>query len=195
MTREEAQCLAQAYIDQSAGADPALQGQIIEDSTQEVFCGWVFHYQSKRYLESGEIGHAFAGNAPILIDARDGSLHITGTAHPTDYYLRNYQDTGDTGIEATPAVELKGWREGAQKVEGTKLINRSTSLGLARSKRCIDDALDRVPTIIDMGSFEAASQLATGLQELGWDALVKRKAPNKAWVDNPLPRRESEIES
>jgi Immunity protein 35 len=179
MTRDEAQSMAQAYLDETAAGNPALVGQIIEDATQEVFCGWVFHYQSKRYLESREIGHAFAGNAPILIDARDGSLHITGTAHPNDYYLRNYQDTGDTGIEATPAVELTGWREGAQKIEGTKLIHRSTSLGLARSKRCIDDALNGVPTIIDMDCFETASQLATGLHELGWDALVKRRAPNK----------------
>ena len=172
--------MAQAYIVETAAGDPALDGQIIEDTTQEVFCGWIFHYQSKRYLESGEIGHAFAGNAPILIDARNGSLHITGTAYPTDYYLRNYQDTGDTSIEATPAVELTGWRDGAQKIDGTKLINRSTSLGLAKSKGCIDDALDHTATVIDMDSFEAASKLATELHALGWDASVKRKAPNKA---------------
>ncbi|PLT18883.1 YrhB domain-containing protein [Ralstonia mannitolilytica] len=58
---------------------------------QDLPYGWVFFYNSKAYLESGEIGAMLAGNAPFVVDAFDGSLHVLGTAHPVDFYLKEYE--------------------------------------------------------------------------------------------------------
>jgi len=32
-----------------------------------------------------------AGNAPIIVNRFDGSLHFTGTARPTEEYIRDYE--------------------------------------------------------------------------------------------------------
>lgn len=52
--------------------------------------GWYFCYQSKEFLETGELSAQLAGNAPFLIDKQSGELHILGTAKPLESYLDDY---------------------------------------------------------------------------------------------------------
>ncbi|MDG9884248.1 YrhB family protein [Pseudomonas sp. GD04058] len=52
--------------------------------------GWYFCYQSKEFLETGELSTQLAGNAPFLIDRQSGELYILGTAKPIDSYLKDY---------------------------------------------------------------------------------------------------------
>lgn len=52
--------------------------------------GWYFCYQSKEFLETGELSTQLAGNAPFLIDRQSGELCILGTAKPIDSYLEDY---------------------------------------------------------------------------------------------------------
>ena len=40
---------------------------IVEHSTIERPWGWVYFYNSKKYLETGEARYAVAGNAPLLV--------------------------------------------------------------------------------------------------------------------------------
>jgi Immunity protein 35 len=53
--------------------------------------GWLFAYNTKEYLETGEIGFALAGSGPIIVDRIDGQLYQTGSAHPVQYYLDQYR--------------------------------------------------------------------------------------------------------
>jgi Immunity protein 35 len=53
--------------------------------------GWLFAYNTKEYLETGEIGSALAGNSPIIVDRTDGQLYETGSTYPVQYYLDQYQ--------------------------------------------------------------------------------------------------------
>ena len=53
--------------------------------------GWVFFYDSIAHQESGEFRDALAGNAPILVDRTDGSVHVTGTARPVAEYIERYR--------------------------------------------------------------------------------------------------------
>lgn len=53
---------------------------ILTEPREESF-GWVFFYDSKEFLETGDFSKAVAGNAPILIDKMTGELTVTGTAH------------------------------------------------------------------------------------------------------------------
>ncbi len=73
-----------------------LELGLVEEATIEGDFGWVFFYTTRAYLETQDDRYALVGNAPILISRRDGSLHITGTAYPIDFYINNFRRTGNT---------------------------------------------------------------------------------------------------
>ncbi|HGW5897099.1 TPA: YrhB domain-containing protein [Pseudomonas aeruginosa] len=52
--------------------------------------GWYFCYQSKEFMETGNLSAQLAGDAPFLIDRQSGELHILGTAKPLESYLDDY---------------------------------------------------------------------------------------------------------
>ncbi|WP_404994344.1 YrhB domain-containing protein [Cupriavidus pauculus] len=60
---------------------------------QDLPYGWLFFYNSRDDLQSGEISSMLAENSPFIVDAVDGSLHVLGTALPVDAYLRKYEST------------------------------------------------------------------------------------------------------
>ena len=64
---------------------------ILDEETIEKDYGWVFFYTSRRYLETGEFRYMLAGNAPIIVEKEDGSLHELGTALPFQEYVREYE--------------------------------------------------------------------------------------------------------
>jgi hypothetical protein len=53
--------------------------------------GWVFFYDSIAHHRTGEFRNAIVGNAPLLVDRTDGSLHVTGTARPIEEYIERYR--------------------------------------------------------------------------------------------------------
>ncbi|WP_086925087.1 YrhB domain-containing protein [Variovorax sp. JS1663] len=64
----------------------------IVDRLDESF-GWVFFYESQIYLETGDFSSILAGNAPFIVDAADGAVHILGTACPVEIYIKEYEQT------------------------------------------------------------------------------------------------------
>lgn len=56
----------------------------------EVVEGWLFGFQSLRYLQSGEISDALAGNGPIFVDRHTGEQHALGTACAPEEALRQH---------------------------------------------------------------------------------------------------------
>lgn len=173
-----------ALADSNAESNEDLGGFVILDQlTIEKSWGWVFFYDSRNHYESGDRGDMIFGNAPYIVNRHDGSLHITGTARRTEYYIQNYEDTGNAHVEAVPVLIISGWREGAQKVSATRLLNQQASLGLARSKHCIDDALDNIATRIQLSDFEHAEKLRVSLNALGWNVTVERQAPDGSSTD------------
>lgn len=72
---------------------PALA--IIDELTITEDFGWVFFYQSKDYLETGDLPKALAGNAPLIVSKSDGKLCETGTAEPIEVYIENFKRSGD----------------------------------------------------------------------------------------------------
>jgi len=79
--------------------NPEIEFQIINELTQEHDFGWVFFYNSKKYLASGEFRDAIAGNAPLIVDRSNGQLIETGTAHEISYYIKNFKNTGNPNNE------------------------------------------------------------------------------------------------
>jgi Immunity protein 35 len=87
ITCEDAEVIAKQYLDdlRKEIGDPL---QLTK--TQEEPFGWVFFYQAKEFLETGALNAMLAGNAPFIVNRRDGVIHVLGTAHPVDVYLKEY---------------------------------------------------------------------------------------------------------
>jgi hypothetical protein len=49
--------------------------------------GWVYFYDSSKHVNTGDMGFALVGNAPLIVDRNDGKLYVTGSAHPIEHYL------------------------------------------------------------------------------------------------------------
>jgi hypothetical protein len=90
MTKIEARDIALAYI--TARETAGCQLVLLDDCTLEKTFGWVFFYDSKRHVETGNISYALVGNAPIVVTKADGRVHVTGTAMPLEFYLKQFDD-------------------------------------------------------------------------------------------------------
>jgi len=75
--------------------NPNVKLEILAEGTEEYDFGWVFYYDSAKFIETGDSREAIVGNAPLIINKQSGELVVTGTAHNTSYYLNNYIKTGD----------------------------------------------------------------------------------------------------
>jgi hypothetical protein len=61
---------------------------LVDRDTIERDLGWVFFYESREHLETGNEKAALLGNAPIVVTRIDGRVHETGTRYPLEHYLR-----------------------------------------------------------------------------------------------------------
>jgi immunity protein 35 of polymorphic toxin system len=93
MDLKSARKIAQRFVSELA-AQSTTDLVIVDQNTIEFGTGWVFFYDSSRYLASGAISDALAGNAPLIVSKRDGSVHVTGTAHPIEHYIGRFEKTG-----------------------------------------------------------------------------------------------------
>jgi hypothetical protein len=91
--RSEARARVAEYLSR---ADPPWADrppvEILDAHTLERPWGWVFFWRVP--------GHAVAGNAPFLVTRAGGTLRPLGTAHPTEWYVANFERTGDPFREA-----------------------------------------------------------------------------------------------
>ena len=91
LTLDDAKQLVLAELQRSNGLRTGPEELVIvDDHTIERSWGWVFFYTSRGWLDGNE-RYALGGNAPLIVDRTDGSLHVTGTAEPIEHYIRNYE--------------------------------------------------------------------------------------------------------
>jgi hypothetical protein len=86
VTFADALKIARDYLD--IDNDPSIF--IMEEETIEFEYGWVFFYQATERVEIAGILVGLGGNAPVLVDKRDGSVHRTGTAYSQEKYIKEY---------------------------------------------------------------------------------------------------------
>ena len=84
-----------------SGLDLVLQ----PERTLTTDVGWVFFYESRRYLETGDEHDKLMGNAPLLV-CRTGAVHLLGTERPVEAYLDDFRRSGDP--YGATATELGG---------------------------------------------------------------------------------------
>lgn len=159
--------IAEEYI---AGlSNGELELRLFSEQTLEREFGWVFFYGT--HNPSVQI----AGNAPFIVDRRDGSVHMTGTAHPIEEYLQSYARIGRTYPFAVPeyVVVLNDWKPGMLKISLTKAIRKATGMDLPNAKLRTDDVLARKPVALTFSTPEKADEFQDEVERLG--AVVERR--------------------
>jgi len=64
---------------------------LLEDETITKDYGWVFFYQSRRFLMTGSLSDRLAGNGPVIVLRGDGSIHQLGGNEPVDAMLESFE--------------------------------------------------------------------------------------------------------
>lgn len=72
---------------------------ILDELTQEIDLGWVFFYDSKRYIEADDFDYALAGNGPVVVIQATGEIFRLGSAEELTGALANLEI--QTGYLAT----------------------------------------------------------------------------------------------
>ncbi len=88
MNKSEAQYLIEEVL-----SNNGIECLILEDETIEKEWGWVFFYQSKKYIETGDFKEMLAGNAPYIINRSTGIITSTGSAYPIEDYIQAYEES------------------------------------------------------------------------------------------------------
>jgi hypothetical protein len=94
MTKEQAKILAQQELmkfQRSPDAEVILAGDPIERKN----C-WVFFYNSRRFLETGENKYRLAGNRPIFVNKQNGTTMRFGSGgKPVRMIIEEYESKYD----------------------------------------------------------------------------------------------------
>lgn len=82
INKEKAIHIAKKYLEENS-----IDAQVLESRTIEEENLWVFFYNSKEFIETGDLSFSLAGNAPLVILKHSGEILETGTARPLEFYL------------------------------------------------------------------------------------------------------------
>lgn len=65
---------AQRYLDNVIRPDHAVE--IVVASCREIDEGWVFGYNTRPFLEDGDIASSLVGNSPVVVPRSGESVHL-----------------------------------------------------------------------------------------------------------------------
>ena len=89
LTKSEAETLVREELRRME--TPELPFAIVESATLEKPFGWVFFYNSKRFIETQEIIYQLAGNGPIFVNKATGVVTVSGTNKPLRVLIEEYE--------------------------------------------------------------------------------------------------------
>lgn len=90
ISESEALALVKQYIEQQCSAVPGGVA-IMEERTIRKSYGWIFFYNSNRYLETRSPLEALGGNGPIVVERVGGRLHQLGSALSPDASIAEFE--------------------------------------------------------------------------------------------------------
>jgi hypothetical protein len=89
LTKEEALELVSAKLRKmSSLEDPFV---VVDADTIERPFGWVFFYNSKKFLETGTFSYRLAGNGPVIVNKHDGTIEFFGAFKPPTEFISEYE--------------------------------------------------------------------------------------------------------
>ena len=156
LTREQAHDLVAAAV---ADGDGDLV--IHRELTLEREWGWLVFYGAS------DPRALVAGNAPFIVE-KSGRLISTGTSHPAEWYLENYEATGDPHQWPGRELSVISVAADAEIARAAVMIYRNSDLSLGQAKR----GLSRLPVALTIRTESpiAALWLSEQLAGLGVQA-------------------------
>jgi len=145
---------------------------ILDEHTIEEDFGWVIFYSSRKYIETGNVEYAIAGNAPYIVDRKTGNVVVTGTAQNVAVYINAYKLTGNPHAEIVAKIHISGWRLGASAVKAIKIIQGELQLNLNEAKNIIDSVLNNKAQILNCSTEEQARKLEASINSVGFCCSV-----------------------
>ena len=93
MTKDDAYARVRAELDRKLVGWGRLPEDfvVVDKFTREFPWGWVFFYNSRQFTETQDPLDALGGNAPFIVNRTTGEVRVTGTAHPIEHYIREYE--------------------------------------------------------------------------------------------------------
>lgn len=88
ITRTQAEDIVMAELARRGAGEDVV---IVDESTVERPFGWLFIYNTRHYLETGDPRDALVGNDPWIVDRRDGSLHEGRTSQTIEQIIAAYE--------------------------------------------------------------------------------------------------------
>lgn len=89
----EARRLAQEWV--SSSMQLSDDEAVIDDRwTRDESFGWIFFYNSRRFIEDGQFSDQLLGNAPIIVKRDSGEVLLTGTAQSVEVYIAEMKADG-----------------------------------------------------------------------------------------------------
>jgi len=91
LTKAEALALVSAKLSETNPPDDPVT--IVDAHTIEKPFGWVFFYNSKRFLETGNFLYLLCGNGPVIVNRHTGSVEFFGSGKPPLEIVDEYERT------------------------------------------------------------------------------------------------------
>jgi Immunity protein 35 len=91
--KETAKKLAVEFINSSSLDDVNDSDLIIVDkATIEKPYGWIFSYDSKKFLESGDFTYSLLGNGPVVVDKETMEVKELGGGPFVERFIAEYEE-------------------------------------------------------------------------------------------------------
>nr|WP_223217573.1 YrhB domain-containing protein [Paraburkholderia phenoliruptrix] len=149
-----------------------IEAAIIDEATQGFDVGWIFFYQSSRFLETGDVQDSLAGNAPLFVSRKDGHAAFISYQRPIAESIDAYRICGNPNAHEEPQIRLSGWLTGANKIQAIALIRRYAHLNLADAKHAVDRCLASTEATVNTEDVASAKRLMLALTKIGFLATV-----------------------
>ncbi len=72
----------------STSADPFV---VVEKHTIEKPFGWVFFYNSRKFLDTGIAEYHLAGNGPVIVNKISGAVEFHGSDKLPEEHIKDYE--------------------------------------------------------------------------------------------------------
>ncbi|PQA76550.1 hypothetical protein C5F53_16485 [Rhodoferax sp. TS-BS-61-7] len=147
--------------------------QLLSSKTEEFDVGWVFYYQSARYMKTGDFRNSVAGNAPLFVSRSDGHPFFVSYHRPLAESVAAFKACGNPNAKEVPEVFINGWRKDALVISAIQAVRQHSTLGLAQAKNAVDLCLASQPSIVSTLSVAEAKALVLALASAGFEARVR----------------------
>jgi Immunity protein 35 len=91
LDKESAKHKVQEIISRYKLSDESGGAVIIDEATIEKDYGWIFFYQSKKFIETQDMEYMLFGNLPFVVEKSDGSITKIRISFPMEDSIKEYE--------------------------------------------------------------------------------------------------------